>query len=226
MIGEIAFQVFGAKWSGIRLLSGAIARNPDCIVQADGSFAPFLTGKMDTPAEGEHDLEKRTKLRIDNFQKACCHKAGETPQRKWGHQTIAEDVGRQHGRLERHRLDDRAGQRLEVRRAHVQVGDRVEQVWVVADRLDPDAVETALSAWVAAQLAARAAGAQVVDTGIPERERRRVWALDGKTLRGARDDHGLRHAHHDRDRPRRPGPRWPSRRWSTPEQRSRRAQSS
>jgi hypothetical protein len=40
----------------------------------------------------------------------------------------------------------------------------------------------------AAQLAARAAQART-EAGIPERERRRVWALDAKTLRGARDDH-------------------------------------
>lgn len=48
-------------------------------------------------------------------------------------------------------------------------------------QLDPAAVEDALSMWAGAQLAARA-----VDAGIPARERRRVWALDGKTVRGAR----------------------------------------
>jgi len=52
-------------------------------------------------------------------------------------------------------------------------------------RLDPDAVETALSAWASAQLALRTA-----EPGIPEREQRRVWALDGKTVRGARDREG------------------------------------
>ena len=50
-------------------------------------------------------------------------------------------------------------------------------------RLDPDAVEAALSAWVTAQLAARAAEARTAEAGVPERERRRVWALDGKTVR-------------------------------------------
>jgi hypothetical protein len=48
-------------------------------------------------------------------------------------------------------------------------------------QLDPAAVEDALSMWAGAQLAARA-----VEAGIPARERRRVWALDGKTVRGAR----------------------------------------
>jgi hypothetical protein len=57
-------------------------------------------------------------------------------------------------------------------------------------RLDPDAVEAALSVLVAAQLADRAAEARTAEAGVPERERRRVWALDGKTLRGARDGHG------------------------------------
>lgn len=52
-------------------------------------------------------------------------------------------------------------------------------------RLDPDAVETALSAWAGAQLAAHEA-----EAGTPERERRRVWALDGKTVRGTRDHDG------------------------------------
>jgi hypothetical protein len=93
MIGEFAFQLFGAKWSGIRLLSGAIAANPGCAVHGDGSFAKFLTGKTATPAEHEQDQERRTKLRIDNFQKACWHRAGETPEVKWGHQTMAEDIG-------------------------------------------------------------------------------------------------------------------------------------
>jgi hypothetical protein len=52
-------------------------------------------------------------------------------------------------------------------------------------RLDPDAVEAALSVWASAQLAAR-----TVAPGFPQRERRRVWALDGKTVRGARDHEG------------------------------------
>jgi len=52
-------------------------------------------------------------------------------------------------------------------------------------QLDPSAVEAALSSWAAAQLAARTAVA-----GTPDRERRRVWALDGKTVRGARDGDG------------------------------------
>lgn len=93
MIGEFAFHLFATKWSGIRLLSDAIAANPKCAVHRDGSFASFLTGKTATPAEEEHNKEKRTKLRIDNFQKACWHKAGDTPEIKWGHQTMAEDIG-------------------------------------------------------------------------------------------------------------------------------------
>jgi predicted transposase YbfD/YdcC len=48
-------------------------------------------------------------------------------------------------------------------------------------QLDPVAVETALSCWAGAQLAVR-----VAEPGVPARERRRVWALDGKTVRGAR----------------------------------------
>jgi predicted transposase YbfD/YdcC len=52
-------------------------------------------------------------------------------------------------------------------------------------QLDPAAVEAALSSWACAQLAARAA-----EPGVPERERRRVWALDGKTVRGARTSEG------------------------------------
>jgi predicted transposase YbfD/YdcC/ribosomal protein L12E/L44/L45/RPP1/RPP2 len=52
-------------------------------------------------------------------------------------------------------------------------------------QLDPVAVDAALSSWACAQLAARAAA-----PGTPDRERRRVWALDGKTVRGARDGEG------------------------------------
>ena len=92
MIGEFAFQVIGAKWSGLRLLSNAIAASPGCTVHRDGSFAKFLTGKEVTDAENEVGIEKRTKLRIDTFQKACWHKAGETPGAKWGHQTMTEDI--------------------------------------------------------------------------------------------------------------------------------------
>lgn len=92
MIGEFAFQVLGAKWSGVRHLSDAIAKHPNCAVYFDESFGKFLSGKTETSAEQEQDLERRSKLRIDNFQRACWHKAGETPQLKWGHQTIAEDV--------------------------------------------------------------------------------------------------------------------------------------
>jgi hypothetical protein len=91
MIGEIAFQLFGARWSGIRRLSDAIAASPQCILHRDQSFANFLTGKA---PEDESDGETRVKLRIDNFQKACWHKAGEKPELKWGHQTMMEDIGR------------------------------------------------------------------------------------------------------------------------------------
>lgn len=92
MIGEFAFQVIGAKWSGLRLLSNAIATSPGCTVHRENSFAKFLTGKEANAAENEMDIEKRTKLRIDNFQKACWHKAGETSAVKWGHQTMTEDI--------------------------------------------------------------------------------------------------------------------------------------
>lgn len=54
-------------------------------------------------------------------------------------------------------------------------------------QLDPVAVEAALSAWACAQLAARD-----TEPGGPERERRQVWALDGKAVRGARDGEGGR----------------------------------
>ncbi|MGE3830666.1 MAG: sulfotransferase [Parvibaculaceae bacterium] len=94
MIGEFAFQLIGARWSGIRLLAGAIAANPRCTVSADGKLANFLTGKAAAPAENEPDAEKRTKHRIDDFQKACWQKAGEAPGLKWGHQTMTEDIGR------------------------------------------------------------------------------------------------------------------------------------
>ncbi|MHA6780673.1 ISAs1 family transposase [Pseudonocardia saturnea] len=52
-------------------------------------------------------------------------------------------------------------------------------------RLDPAAVETALSRWASAQVAGR-----VPEVGVPARELRRVWALDGKTVRGAGDADG------------------------------------
>jgi hypothetical protein len=52
-------------------------------------------------------------------------------------------------------------------------------------QLDPVAVDAALSSWACAQLAARAD-----EPGVPKRERRRVWALDGKTVRGARNGEG------------------------------------
>jgi hypothetical protein len=94
MIGEFAFQLIGAKWSGIRVLAGAIAANPGCAVNNDGQLASFLTGKAATTAESEPDAEKRTKHRIDDFQKACWQKAGEAADVKWGHQTMAEDIGR------------------------------------------------------------------------------------------------------------------------------------
>lgn len=51
----------------------------------------------------------------------------------------------------------------------------------VLQQLDPQALETALQAWALAQLAARAP-----QPGVPVREQRRVLALDGKTVRGAR----------------------------------------
>jgi hypothetical protein len=56
-------------------------------------------------------------------------------------------------------------------------------------QLDPGAVEAALSAWACAQLATRDT-ARGKEAGVPDRERRRVWALDGKTVRGARDSEG------------------------------------
>ncbi len=55
-------------------------------------------------------------------------------------------------------------------------------------QLDPAAVEAALSSWAAAQVTARTAAA-----GTPDREQRRVWALDGKTVRGARRSDGDAH---------------------------------
>jgi predicted transposase YbfD/YdcC len=51
----------------------------------------------------------------------------------------------------------------------------------VLQQIDPEALEAALQAWALAQLAARTPQA-----GIPVREQRRVFALDGKTVRGAR----------------------------------------
>ncbi len=51
----------------------------------------------------------------------------------------------------------------------------------VLQQLDPLALETALQGWVLAQLAARAP-----ERGVPAREQRRVFALDGKSVRGAR----------------------------------------
>lgn len=50
----------------------------------------------------------------------------------------------------------------------------------VLQDLDPDAVEAAMRRWALAQLADRSA-----PDGVPVRERRRVLALDGKTVRGA-----------------------------------------
>jgi predicted transposase YbfD/YdcC len=50
----------------------------------------------------------------------------------------------------------------------------------VLQDLDPDAVEAAMRTWVLAQLADRP-----VSQGVPTREQRRVFALDGKTVRGA-----------------------------------------
>ncbi len=51
----------------------------------------------------------------------------------------------------------------------------------VLQQLDPQALERALQIWALAQLAAHPPQA-----GIPVREQRRVFALDGKTVRGAR----------------------------------------
>jgi predicted transposase YbfD/YdcC len=51
----------------------------------------------------------------------------------------------------------------------------------VLQQLDAGALEAALQTWALAQLAARAPAA-----GTPVREQRRVFALDGKTVRGAR----------------------------------------
>ncbi|WP_224389090.1 ISAs1 family transposase [Pseudonocardia sp. ICBG1293] len=56
-------------------------------------------------------------------------------------------------------------------------------------QLDPTAVEDALHRWATTQLATRP-----TDPGIPARERRPVWALDGKSLRGAR--HGEQRSTH------------------------------
>jgi predicted transposase YbfD/YdcC len=50
----------------------------------------------------------------------------------------------------------------------------------VLQDLDPDAVEAAMRAWALAQLADRPA-----PDGVPVREQRQVFALDGKTVRGA-----------------------------------------
>jgi DDE_Tnp_1-associated/Transposase DDE domain len=50
----------------------------------------------------------------------------------------------------------------------------------VLQDLDPDAVDAAMRTWAQAQLADRPA-----PQGIPTREQRRVFALDGKTVRGA-----------------------------------------
>lgn len=51
----------------------------------------------------------------------------------------------------------------------------------VLQQIDALALETALQAWALAQLAAR-----VPQAGTPAREQRHVFALDGKTVRGAR----------------------------------------
>ena len=51
----------------------------------------------------------------------------------------------------------------------------------VLQQIDAPALEAALQMWALAQL-----GAQIPDAGTPAREQRRVWALDGKTVRGAR----------------------------------------
>jgi predicted transposase YbfD/YdcC len=50
----------------------------------------------------------------------------------------------------------------------------------VLQAVDPHALEAALRSWVTTQLANRPA-----EPGVPARERRRVLALDGKTVRGA-----------------------------------------
>jgi predicted transposase YbfD/YdcC len=57
----------------------------------------------------------------------------------------------------------------------------------ILQRLDAAALEAAVQAWTSAQRAAL-----TPEAGIPAREQRRVYALDGKTLRGARvrDDAG------------------------------------
>ncbi|WP_226352817.1 hypothetical protein [Pseudonocardia sp. ICBG601] len=51
----------------------------------------------------------------------------------------------------------------------------------VLQRVDASALEAALQSWVLPQLSA-----QPAPEGTPRREQRRVLALDGKTLRGAR----------------------------------------
>ena len=51
----------------------------------------------------------------------------------------------------------------------------------VLQQVDASALEAALQTWVLSQLAARAP-----EPGTPTREQRRVFALDGKTVRGAR----------------------------------------
>jgi hypothetical protein len=51
----------------------------------------------------------------------------------------------------------------------------------VLQQVDAVALEAALQTWVLAQLAVR-----VPEPGVPRREQRRVFALDGKTVRGAR----------------------------------------
>jgi predicted transposase YbfD/YdcC len=55
----------------------------------------------------------------------------------------------------------------------------------VLQAVDAGALEAALRWWVSAQLAAR-----IPEPGTPARERRRVLALDGKTVRGARRGDG------------------------------------
>ncbi|MEU6700692.1 ISAs1 family transposase [Pseudonocardia sp. NPDC046786] len=55
-------------------------------------------------------------------------------------------------------------------------------------QLDPTAVEDALHRWAAAQLATLPA-----DPGLPARQQRPVWALDGKSLRGARREERRTH---------------------------------
>ncbi|WP_197519760.1 ISAs1 family transposase [Pseudonocardia sp. HH130630-07] len=55
-------------------------------------------------------------------------------------------------------------------------------------QLDPAALEAARGSWTSAQLGTRPTG---VDR--PRREQRPVWALDGKTVRGARTPDGLPH---------------------------------